>query len=143
MTNDKINLDQLFDSCELPQTYKIPGDLHSRTTYNEGFDDGAYQQLQAIKKQTKKQIQELIVEAQEETAKAYGGCTKCYGKGYATVRKGRSYRKSGIYKTWEMNEEMNYCTCDRGRQLAQLQDSPRKSTKGQSLDSMRTGEVDK
>lgn len=70
-------------------------------------------------KEFKKQILELIVEARDETAKAYGGCTKCYGKGYATVRKGRSYRKNGIYKTWEMNEEMNFCTCNRGKQLSQ------------------------
>jgi hypothetical protein len=92
--------------------------------------EGSNLERKPLLSEAKKQILELIVEAREETAKAYGGCTKCYGKGYATVRKGRSYRKNGIYKTWEMNDEMDYCTCDRGKQLAALKSTQPKTEVG-------------
>lgn len=46
----------------------------------------------------------------EETAKAYGGCELCYGKGYSTqlIRENDSVESKTI---------MNYCTCERGEQL--------------------------
>ena len=56
-------------------------------------------------------------------AKAYGGCTKCYGKGYASYASAESgYGTDGdiggyegrYYRTFN---EMRYCTCDRGKQL--------------------------
>lgn len=48
----------------------------------------------------------------EEVAKAYGGCTNCYGKGYSTYQgeyKARQYR-------WQ-DKKMKFCDCERGKQL--------------------------
>jgi hypothetical protein len=66
-----------------------------------------------------KRIQTLITtEANrlaEQTAKAYGGCRNCFGKGYATWRHGETYRG----RTTNMRDDISYCTCDRGKQLEQ------------------------
>lgn len=55
--------------------------------------------------------------------KAYGGCHKCYGKGYSTVWSGVSGSADFIgdrsYVTQPKNN-IKYCTCDRGTQLKQL-----------------------
>lgn len=51
--------------------------------------------------------------ATKEVAKAYGNCTKCYGKGYATWRHGETYR--GV--THNMRDDIKFCTCERGKQL--------------------------
>lgn len=79
------------------------------------------------KQALKQYCDRVAARARDETAKAYGGCTKCYGKGYATVIEyasgfdtdtdigspgGKvSYRKPPI----------RYCTCDRGKQLERIQ----------------------
>lgn len=62
----------------------------------------------------------------DETAKAYGGCTNCYGKGYATVidfMRGVD-TDTDIGGTGESvhyrNSPMRYCTCPRGVQLQEL-----------------------
>jgi len=49
----------------------------------------------------------------DEMKKAFGGCEKCYGKGYATQIRG---------------EEMgvNTCTCERGKQIDSLLEGVRK-----------------
>lgn len=66
-------------------------------------------------------------EAVAETAKAYGGCTKCYGKGYATVKSQQlGYGTDGDIGGFEgkfkvdMPVKMNYCDCERGNQLSGL-----------------------
>jgi hypothetical protein len=59
----------------------------------------------------------------EGTEKAYGGCKKCYGKGYATVRYGLKYvadfegDKDYIDP---IKTHMHFCSCDRGKQLKNL-----------------------
>ena len=58
----------------------------------------------------------------EEIEKAYGGCHKCYGKGYATVSDGTiGYEDFGGegFKT-PITTKMKFCTCERGKQLAEL-----------------------
>lgn len=57
----------------------------------------------------------------EETAKAYGGCTKCYGKGYATVR--REWKGRGVR---EVDESPDICSCDRGKQIKKLLEEARR-----------------
>jgi hypothetical protein len=52
----------------------------------------------------------------QETAKAYGGCTNCYGKGYATCS-GKYYSRVG---DWKDKDDIKYCACERGRQLESL-----------------------
>jgi hypothetical protein len=61
--------------------------------------------------------------AVDEAACAYGACTKCYGKGYATTIHYSSGHDTdtdigspgGHYKS--QNNVMRYCDCDRGKQL--------------------------
>jgi len=60
-------------------------------------------------------IQTEIAEAERRAGKAFGGCTKCYGKGYSTSI---SYNAGGG-KKWR-KPLINYCTCERGKQLEQL-----------------------
>lgn len=48
----------------------------------------------------------------QQTAKAYGGCTNCYGKGYAT----QSSRASGRGISWDTSG-IKFCECPRGQQL--------------------------
>lgn len=58
--------------------------------------------------------------------KSYGGCHKCYGKGYATTIDYTSgYGTDGDIGGYEglirfKNDVMRFCTCDRGKQLKQL-----------------------
>ena len=54
----------------------------------------------------------LITSRDQQIAKAYGGCTNCYGKGYSTY--------SGEYSARDMSwpdEKVKYCDCSRGKQL--------------------------
>lgn len=68
-------------------------------------------------------LDQVREQAEKETAKAYGGCMKCYGKGYATYRHG--YRAEADMLQSEEQEDpiethMIFCTCDRGKQLEAL-----------------------
>lgn len=58
-----------------------------------------------------------------ELEKAYGGCHKCYGKGYSTYRHGTSVSADfegevGFVTPFETH--MMFCSCDRGMQLEKL-----------------------
>ena len=55
--------------------------------------------------------------------RAYGGCHKCYGKGYhtfryATTALGDFEGEKDVTSDFEVH--MNFCICDRGRQLKEL-----------------------
>lgn len=57
-------------------------------------------------------------------AKAYGGCTNCYGKGYATVNDqwlahdtDQDIGSPGGYISGGDANAMKFCTCERGQQL--------------------------
>lgn len=54
--------------------------------------------------------------------KAFGGCTKCYGKGYGTQTAFMSGYGDfiGDSPVEERLPTMALCTCDRGKQLAKL-----------------------
>jgi len=49
--------------------------------------------------------------------KAFGGCVKCYGKGYGTTT--NQYSEGDGTRKWT-EQEMDFCSCDRGKQLKQL-----------------------
>ncbi len=57
-----------------------------------------------------------IAAIKSEITKAFGGCTDCYGKGYATTRETISggHGRSAIHF---VVEPMRFCKCDRGTQL--------------------------
>jgi hypothetical protein len=60
-----------------------------------------------------KAIEKLLVGAE----KAFGGCKICYGKGYATTIEGTKTIR-GNNNDWRTH--IKYCSCERGKQLAQL-----------------------
>lgn len=66
---------------------------------------------------------QLIQSEVVKTEKAFGGCKKCYGKGYATYRSGTKISADFIGDkdyTTPMVTQMLYCLCDRGKLLAKL-----------------------
>lgn len=58
----------------------------------------------------------------DKTVKAFGGCDKCFGKGYGTKTE---FASSGVGwrnekpKSWRLNPLVP-CTCPRGKQLKKL-----------------------
>ena len=52
----------------------------------------------------------------DELKKAFGGCTNCYGKGYATWRHGEFYRG----QNHNLRNDIKFCDCDRGNALLAL-----------------------
>lgn len=67
-------------------------------------------------------ITTLLHSERERVAKAFGGCTKCYGKGYATVMIGeQGFEDFGGEGYIELPTiKMRFCSCDRGKQLEKL-----------------------
>lgn len=52
--------------------------------------------------------------------KAYGGCRKCYGKGYSTVkRQAQTGIEARTPKKWELDPIIP-CDCDRGKQIEEI-----------------------
>ncbi len=65
-----------------------------------------------------KDLKEIL----EETEKAFGGCKKCYGKGYFTVLehisgRGETDFGNGDTTIFEELPRMRFCTCERGKGL--------------------------
>lgn len=59
----------------------------------------------------------------KEAEKAYGGCHRCYGKGYSTVRYG--YTGAPDFEGDQgfiepVSTHVHFCECDRGKQLKEL-----------------------
>lgn len=70
------------------------------------------------------EILNLIQTSNKEIETAYGGCHKCYGKGYATTI---DYSTGGRMTT--KNPIMRYCTCERGEQLEKLNETSNKEAR--------------
>ena len=83
-----------------------------------------YEDYNAWKRGDEKQQLLAII---EQTKKSYGGCEKCYGKGYATVSsRWTAYdtdtdigSPGGRYSGGE-DFKMKFCDCERGVQLGKL-----------------------
>lgn len=63
----------------------------------------------------KERLHSLVERVERESAKAYGGCTKCYGKGYATQLEFASGRHVHYQQPYYLP-----CSCDRGKQIAEM-----------------------
>lgn len=70
------------------------------------------------------ELQQLFAIQLTEARKAYGGCTNCYGKGYATVNDrwhghdtDTDIGSPGGYVSGGNPNAMKFCTCERGKQL--------------------------
>lgn len=81
---------------------------HSRS-YDAGYIIGRNEMPKSYKKG--------FAEGSKETAKAFGGCLGCYGKGYSTVIVGYSDESAGT--KWS-EKDILYCKCDRGTQLKKI-----------------------
>lgn len=68
-----------------------------------------------IRNQALEEVKPLLEEAVRETEKAFGGCKKCYGKGYGTQT---LYVGNSRYR--EKQPTMVFCSCERGKQLQAL-----------------------
>ena len=66
-----------------------------------------------------KMISDLVVERAKEIEKAYGGCRKCYGKGYSTEKTSTTAFADFAGKD-KKTEIMRYnpCDCDRGKEIS-------------------------
>jgi len=62
---------------------------------------------------------------EKKTAKAFGGCTKCYGKGYSTVIQNVTAHADFIGDTTTVTEldRVHPCSCDRGKQIEEMRHS--------------------
>lgn len=71
-------------------------------------------------------VRNMVSEQLRKTELAFGGCKKCYGKGYATVLDAWSWHDTdtdiGSPGGRGRREELKvkFCTCDRGKQLEAL-----------------------
>ena len=81
---------------------------------------------QSLEKHYENKIKKLKQQHREElerTEKAFGGCTKCYGKGYSTYREGYQLEPDFIGdKQSKPIMQTHYipCTCGRGKQITNL-----------------------
>jgi len=89
-------LRQLLSNCISNETFKVPPNA-DLTKAQQAIDS-------------------LLASEIEKTVKAFGGCRKCYGKGYSTWRHGETYRGS----TKNLRNDIKYCTCERGKQLQEV-----------------------
>lgn len=67
-------------------------------------------------------LTDWFVKELDKTEKAYGGCKKCYGKGYATVAYGTISSGdfvAGVSKS-KVKNHIKFCSCERGKQLRQV-----------------------
>lgn len=76
-----------------------------------------YRGIESLGKNFLSDVQNRIIPRmevlQEETSKAFGGCTDCYGKGYATTMVQAGAARWGI---WEL-DPIRPCHCGRGKQI--------------------------
>lgn len=94
-----------------------------KITYTKAEDGGKFytdEQIKAL-------IETEATRREQQTAKAYGGCTMCYGKGYASYK--AEYRARGM--RWDDPENMKFCSCDRGKQLELLVAELKRQAKGE------------
>lgn len=84
--------------------------------FREKFPGGAWSDPDDLAVNIMQDIESFLLSTidlvERETAKAYGGCVKCYGKGYSTYKEG--YSAQGTHWT---EDQMLYCGCSRGKQL--------------------------
>lgn len=89
--------------------------------YNRNTDDS----MSFVDVTLMRDLEQFIQLTIEETEKAYGGCHKCFGKGYATQILGTTTSSDfpdyePVKRHTKMKTHMNFCTCDRGKQLETL-----------------------
>ncbi len=86
----------------------------------DGFKEALVQVMKskaslAGKIDTVSKIDALHKKFLETIIRAFGGCTKCYGKGYGT----KTEFAEGGRKRWQL-PKISFCSCERGKQLKTL-----------------------
>lgn len=91
-------------------------------------DEWVAAEVGEIKYWLKESLSTFEQAVREETARAYGGCEFCFGKGYATYRYGISGAEDFDGEGFQtpITNHMQYCSCDRGRQLKELVEENKK-----------------
>ncbi len=66
-------------------------------------------------------VKDFLLQETQRVAKAFGGCTQCYGKGYATVSEHVGGTDEWTHENfnWKLNP-IRPCECDRGKQIAKI-----------------------
>lgn len=65
----------------------------------------------------------LISKLSADAEKAYGGCHKCYGKGYSTVRYGHRVSSDFVGDKGYIDPiktHYHFCECERGKQIQKM-----------------------
>lgn len=90
----------------------------SYTCKTRGWRNGVAQHLRLLHpdKYVKISKKQRLLDLFDRMEKAYGGCQKCYGKGYGTYRHGISDGHS----VSKMETKIIPCSCSRGKQLREL-----------------------
>lgn len=92
----------------------------------------------------KRDINIIEEQAREETAKAFGGCKNCYGKGYATVLQ---FAEAGMpdfdsddvrNKRWKL-PEIRFCSCGRGKELKKRLEQARHDERKRCAEIVKNG----
>ena len=91
-------------------------------TYEGALNYKQYEWLTQTLQTERQKREEAVIAEREKTAKAYGGCTNCYGKGYATVIDSTIHHADFVGdKTYiTPNDPVRFCSCERGKQLEAL-----------------------
>lgn len=86
-----------------------------------------YKTNKATLRSTVLSLSGMVITRENELKKSFGGCTNCYGKGYATVQSQiNGYGTDGDIGGYEgkfkqdLPIQVKYCDCSRGKQLQGL-----------------------
>lgn len=93
---------------------------YANFTWNGDNETGlksAKKQLKSVKSFIHSEQERVWKTAEEETAKAFGGCRLCYGKGYATSKRQYEGARGRIFG--ELDPYIP-CSCDRGKQIVEM-----------------------
>lgn len=101
---------------------------HLQLAYNLGEEKGAQEEkdMTELFEDKKGDREEIRQQAITETEKAFGGCKKCYGKGYSTEHIGKTtafgdFEGEKDYTVSNPHIEIRYCSCERGKELHKIQ----------------------
>lgn len=115
---------------QMRNTDKIEDELHSHVSELIPHEKGCNYENEPCSCGVSEDLGRVILLYREaigltkiQTEMAFGGCHKCYGKGYSTYRHGISgapdFEGDRGFET-AMKTHMVFCTCDRGKQLSEL-----------------------
>lgn len=126
----------------------VPGesDVDAIMQLIDTYTQQQWEAQEAIRKDQLARAEKVCKARVLEIEKAYGGCQSCFGKGYATVKSqiigygtdGDIGGYEGKYKR-DNPVQMNYCDCERGKQLEALNSAAITNARVQELGAVVAG----